>query len=245
MGYMSLETPDAPAVKKIPVKKEYIIGAVLVVLAIVPSTYFYLQYQKSQSSLLNPNLYALEETKKYVTAIGKLMTLPSDETPTLATVNDKEKLKNQPFFANAENGDKVLIYTNAKKAILFRPSLNKIIDVAPVNIGPVGSESATLVGSAPAVATVKFALRNGTGVVGLTNKFETVLKSKITNAEVTGKDNAKKKDYVKSILIDVKGTKSAQTTQFAGELGLTISTMPPEEATPASDFLVILGTDTQ
>jgi len=128
---------------------------------------------------------------------------------------------------------------------LFRPSLNKIIDVAPVNIGPVGTESATLAGSTPAVATIKFALRNGTSVIGLTNKFETVLKSKITNAEVTGKDNAKKKDYEKSVLIDVKGTKSAQAGQYAAELGLTITTMPPDEATPASDFLVILGTDNQ
>jgi len=53
MVLMSLETPDAPPVKKFPVKKEYIIGAILVLLAIVPSTYLYLQYQKSQSRLLN------------------------------------------------------------------------------------------------------------------------------------------------------------------------------------------------
>lgn len=48
---------------------------------------------------------------------------------------DPEKLRDQPFFANAQRGDKVLIYANAKKAILYNPPSNKIIEVAPVNIG--------------------------------------------------------------------------------------------------------------
>ena len=63
------------------------------------------------------------------------MVLPKDETPTLATVSDPEKLKDQRFFVNAVKGDKVLVYSLAKKAILYSPSLDKIIEVAPVNVG--------------------------------------------------------------------------------------------------------------
>jgi hypothetical protein len=74
------------------------------------------------------------EVEIIVTEVGKLISLPADETPTVATVTDVEKLKDQPFFANAQNDDKVLIYTNAKKAILYRPSEKRIIEVGAVNI---------------------------------------------------------------------------------------------------------------
>ncbi len=56
-------------------------------------------------------------------------------TPTVATVSDPAKLQGQTFFANAKVGDKVLIYTNAKMAYLYDPISNKLINVAPLNIG--------------------------------------------------------------------------------------------------------------
>ncbi len=65
------------------------------------------------------------------------MILPNGETPTIATVSDPEALKDQVFFVDAQKGDKVLIYSNAKKAILYRPGDDKIITIAPLNTGGV------------------------------------------------------------------------------------------------------------
>jgi hypothetical protein len=70
-----------------------------------------------------------------VEKISKLIILPADETPTIATVSDLEALKGQPFFADAKVGDIVLIYANAKKAILYDPVLNKIVNATSVGIG--------------------------------------------------------------------------------------------------------------
>ena len=74
------------------------------------------------------------EADATVLRVGKLITLPSDEKPTVATVTDASKVKDQQFFRSAENGDIVLIYTKAQKAILFRPGKNIIVEVGAVNI---------------------------------------------------------------------------------------------------------------
>lgn len=115
--------------------KNKILIAVLVVLFIAAAGaagYFYKQYSDIKK---NPQKISQDENKAIIDAVGKLIELPKDETPTIATVTDPAALKDQAFFANAQKDDKVLIYSSAKKAILYRPSTNKIVDVAPVNIG--------------------------------------------------------------------------------------------------------------
>jgi len=95
------------------------------------ATYFYLQYNQIKN---NPQAISEQETTDLVAKVGKLIALPGDETPTIATVEDKSKLAGQAFFSSVENGDKLLIYTKAQKAIIYRPSTNQIINVGPVSI---------------------------------------------------------------------------------------------------------------
>ncbi|MEK9158196.1 MAG: hypothetical protein AAB638_03385 [Patescibacteria group bacterium] len=93
--------------------------------------YFYDQYQTLKR---NPQALTEKENTTLVAKLGQLMMLP-DEQPTIATVADPSKLKDQPFFLKAKTGDRVFIYTNAKKAILYDEVANKIVEVAPINIG--------------------------------------------------------------------------------------------------------------
>lgn len=78
----------------------------------------------------------VKDLQKTIAKVSRLIVLPTDEQPTLATVSDIEKLKDQPFFTNAKNGDKVLIYPRSLKAILYSPSQDKIIEVSSVNVPP-------------------------------------------------------------------------------------------------------------
>lgn len=93
-------------------------------------------YKQVRSLKNSPEKQAQEENTMIIENVGKLIALPEGEAPTIATVTDPAKLKaEQAFFARAEEGDKVLIYTRALKAIMYRPGTNKIIEVAPLVIG--------------------------------------------------------------------------------------------------------------
>lgn len=109
-----------------------VIVALIVIVAVGSAVYFYNQVRILKQ---NPQAQAQAETNDLVLKVGRLIVLPKGETPTVATVSDPAALKDQPFFASAQKGDKVLIYAQAKKAFLYSVTLNKIIDVAPLNIG--------------------------------------------------------------------------------------------------------------
>ena len=225
-------------------KKTLIIAAlVCFIILLLPAIYFYNQYQKTQKLLKNPILAAQEDAKELVSKVGKLIDLPKSEVPTTATVSDKTKLIGQAFFTKAENGDKVLIYASTKRAILYRPSINKLIEVAPVNFQDTNSQ-ATIVASSSASASLKVIILNGTDTIGLTTKAESILKSKVSNAVVVDRDNAKKRTYEKTVIVDVKGSNGAGASVLAKAIGGTVSSLPAGEASPLNaDFVIILGSD--
>ncbi len=92
--------------------------------------YFYKQAQTS-----NPQKAAIEneeDAEKLIAKVNRLIVMPEEDVPSIATVNDLEKLKGQAFFAKAKVGDKVLIYSQSQKAILYREGEDRIIEIAPI-----------------------------------------------------------------------------------------------------------------
>jgi len=83
----------------------------------------------------NPAIVAQRETDALIAKVSALVDLPKDETPQAAVVSDVDKAKSQSsFFANAQNGDKILLYVKNGKAVLYRPSTNKVIEYGPLTI---------------------------------------------------------------------------------------------------------------
>ena len=91
---------------------------------------------------LEPTPSPQSEAEKYLPRIAKLISLPN-ETPQTAVVSDVEKISDQPFFKNAQNGDVVFIYQASRKSILYRPSENKIIEVGTIQTAAPTSAPAT------------------------------------------------------------------------------------------------------
>lgn len=220
---------------KKPLATLLVVVAVLA-LATVPSYYFYNKYQKSQELLKNPTEAARQEVKMLVERVGKFIELPNEE-PTVATVSDKEKLADQPFFQKAENGDKVLIYTQARKAILYRPATNKIIEVSTVSLGGVATSSGQV------ESRIKVAVYNGTNSSGLASKVGKELEEKLNNVQVVVREDAKKKDYQSSVVVTLSTDKDQDAKQIASFLGAQISSLPEGEVKPQAEILVILGSD--
>lgn len=76
-----------------------------------------------------------EEAQKVIEQVKKLYALPTDIEPTVATIVDAAALAQQnEFYKQAQNGDNLII--TPTRAILYRASVNKIIDVVPVQLQP-------------------------------------------------------------------------------------------------------------
>lgn len=170
-----------------------------------------------------------DEVKQLVDAVGKLMILPSDEQPTVATVTDLAKLSGQPFFAQAQVGDKVLIYQTAAKAILYRPSTNQIIELAPLS-----ADASSL--------KLSVEIRNGSGKSGVASTWKAkILANSQMNVIKTG--NAKG-TYPNTLLVDLsKGQKPALVSQLKQLVpgAQVVQSLPTGEANSSADVLLIIG----
>ncbi len=212
-----------------------IIGVAVV--AVITSGILYIKYQKAQDIIKSSAIAGQVEVQDLVKKVSRLILLPENEIPTVATVSDLNKLKNQPFFQNSHNGDKLLIFAKAKLAILYSPQADKIINVGPLDIGKAREQ----VAGASTVTPIRIALYNGTNVTGLTSKVEQQLRTKISNFVITSKENAKN-TYTKTLIVDIAGNQQKVVSNLAKLINAEIVVLPDEEALPAnSDILVILG----
>lgn len=74
---------------------------ILIFLAsIATSVYFYYLYDQAMKSGAKNQ----QEIQKVLTEVSKFMDLPTDESPTIATVTDPSKLTKQDFFKKAQKG---------------------------------------------------------------------------------------------------------------------------------------------
>ncbi len=226
-----------------------IAAGVIFLILLCSTIFFFYQYGQARDLLNNPQKKTAEDLKKTITEIGKLMILPKEQA-TLATVTDVSKLAGQPFFINAQNGDKIIIYTQSKEAILYRPALNKIIAVSPISLGsPESSPGGQLniikteVGPIPSSVEnkLKVGIYNGTKISGLASKKKDLVLSKVNNIEVTDLGNSKS-DYTENLVIDLKSVNNSTAQQLAQIISGKITSLPKGETAPTgAQLLLIIG----
>lgn len=211
-----------------------IILTVVIVLLAGLSVYFFTQYRHLRN---NPNAVAEDNTKRIIAKVGKLYALPSGETPTIAQVQEKEKLKDQAFFKDAHDGDYILIYTKAKVALIYREADNKIINVGPIALSE-GNDGTQSVANKVSVKVI-----NGTNKDGRAQAVADELSSKLADkVTVSGEyGNAKARTVIKTTVVAINPDKTAQAQEIADALGGQVGQLPAGETKPDADILVIAG----
>ncbi len=241
--------------------------AFVTLLALGTAGYFYAQYHQLAQTALTPE----EEMRQIIGAIDKSIALPQSETPVLATVSDVSRLAGKKFFEKAENGDKVLIYTEAGMAYLYRPSIRKLINISQLNVQGASMDDGTPVSelvtphdqeSEPSTASadqhaddvetmqseaeavvpeMRIAMYNGSTKIGVTSTLEDEIKTKFPDVEVVAKEKAAKNDYQGDLIIDLSGKNADFLQSLADSFGGTVGTLPAGETQPEADILIIIG----
>jgi hypothetical protein len=222
---------------------KFLLGGIVVVILIVlgmgSGIYYYVQYQNVKNVLGSKASSTADPSAELIKKVGMLIELPKRENPAIATVSDITKLKGQPFFAHAKNGDKVLIYQKSQKAILYDPLVNKVVKVQGINISSAGQNTASP--SASESRPVRMALLNGTNTSGLATATEKTLTAAFKNVTVVSKGTATAL-YTKTLVVDLTGKSASVSSQIAFLLKGEVGKLPAGEVKPVNaDILVILG----
>lgn len=201
------------------------LGNLILILALAGFGGFYFKkYQDLKKNPPSADQQAQAEIDRTIAKVGKLYSLPKDEKPTIATVKDKTKLKDQPFFDKAENGDVTIIYSTAKLAILYRPSSDKIINVSSVSIQS-PKPTVKIIGDASQRASI-----------------EQAIKLTYTNDVTDGGTGDAKATPSGITVVDLTGQNGTVAKKLADGLKGQVGSLPAGEDKPTGvDILILVG----
>jgi hypothetical protein len=253
----------------------------LSVLSVAGFSWAFINFQKTQkqleelSDIEGQKKVAQKEVKAVTESLSELILLPEEEEPIVATVKEAETLrKKEAFYKNVQEGDKVVIFSQARKAMIYRPKENRLINVGPIVMGDQtnaslpGEENLSLEGGLNSnnnalqasrndteeqgedsvVDKISLEIRNGSLQSGAANLLAEKLKED-SRYQVTAWGNAQGSDYQKTLVVDLSTEESGGQfliTKLAQELEAEIVTELPEGESPSqAETLVIIGADFQ
>lgn len=184
-----------------------------------------------------------------VAAAGKLMLLPDNEEPLIATILDVEALKaEQAFYSNAQNGDQLLIFGNSLRAVIYSPERNMIVNVGPVQVPqeevPISADTDTDALETLDTDPLTIDVRNGSGEAGAASVFADSLTADELYDVISTADAART-DYAQTVIVDqTNREKPTLIDAFITAVpnAALVTTLPEGEVESDADVIVILGT---
>lgn len=124
-------------------KRIYTIVLTLVLIILICLGFAFYFYSKSTSNIGAQNSAAAagadvqKQLADTVAMVQKIAFLPQNDPPTLAIISDPTQLVSELFFKETKVGDRILIYPKTQKAVLYRPTDNKIVEMMTLSFCPI------------------------------------------------------------------------------------------------------------
>lgn len=196
----------------------YVVAGLLLAGSVAFGVIYFQKYQQLNS--MSAAEFEQRENDRIISKIAKLYTLPAEEQPEIAIVKDKEALRQNPFFEQAENGDFVVIFRDAKLALLYRPGEDRLVKVGPLNVQDTTS----------------------IGVMGQESDRRAVTEKLAMNQLVATDKGAAKGTTTGILVVDLTGDKEQEATKLAEIVGGKVGALPAGEEKPSDvDLLIIAG----
>ncbi len=218
-------------------KKNNLILTIIIIIAIAGFVLYQNQTQKNNLINSPKSATSQREIESLIRKVGELIILP-DEEPAIATVIAEDKLKDKPFFADVKNGDKVLFFSKSRKAVLYRPSVNKVVNVAVISqeVLHQASQSATAADG----EKIRLAIYFDNEASQEADLVEKQIAEKLPQFEVVEKSSSTD-NYASSFVIDLEGDNQELAAHLAAELKAQVASFPSQEQRPNAQILLILA----
>ncbi len=110
-----------------------IVGLVIIIIA---GYYVWTVYQSQNRTQTEIDKANQEQILSIVSRVKRHLVLPDSELPQVAEIKDAALAsKEQPFLNGSQNGDFLIVYAKAGKAIVYSPTRDLIVNVGPVQMG--------------------------------------------------------------------------------------------------------------
>lgn len=208
------------------------------------SFYNYQSIKKEVAILKDPQLaseLSQKETAELIAKLSKLMVVPADKDPVVAVINDVEMLAaTQDFYVPAHNGDKLIMFQDSRKAVIYDEDDNRIVNVGPIYFD--NGDGATSTDPAVVSDRLNIELRNGSSASGTAISLRDRLQANYA-FNVIKMAKANKTDYSGFILVDkTNGSKNSLVESLQKELGATVvKEVPTGESNTVAEILIIAG----
>lgn len=103
------------------------IKIIIVVALVIIAGFVAWSYNKHNT----PDAKKQAEYNLIIRNVSKHQLIPQEQA-IIATINEADKMiAEQPFYANVHNGDKLIIFPIAQRAVIYSPTLDLIINSGP------------------------------------------------------------------------------------------------------------------